>query len=122
MFSDFELVAHVCERDPGAFEQLSARYREEIYRHVLAILHDGSATEDVVQEVFLRVWMHAEQWRARGSFKAWLLRIATNLALNHLRTVRRRRLQPLEESADLLDESDERQRARVDGRCFAARP
>ncbi|SRR6266568_2899066 len=107
MLDDSELIARVREYDVNAFETLSARYRGSIYRHVLTMIHDSSASEDVVQEVFLRIWTHAEQWHGRGSFKAWLFRIATNLALNHLRTLRRRRQQPLEMPPDPLDEDDE---------------
>jgi RNA polymerase sigma-70 factor (ECF subfamily) len=107
MPSDAELLARICEHDANAFEALSARYRESIYRHVLATLHESSATEDIVQEVFLRVWLHAQQWRGQGNVKAWLFRIATNLALNHLRALRRRQQQPLELPDDLLDENDE---------------
>ena len=44
----------------------------------------------------MRVWTRAEQWQGRGPLKAWLFRMATNLALNHLRSVRRRRQRPLE--------------------------
>jgi RNA polymerase sigma-70 factor (ECF subfamily) len=54
----------------------------------------------------MRVWMRAGQWDGRGTFRAWLYRIATNLALNHLRTVRRRREQPLV-IEDSWDEEDE---------------
>jgi RNA polymerase sigma-70 factor, ECF subfamily len=102
-----ELVARVREHDVEAFEELSTRYRELIYRHVFATIRDRDATEDVVQEVFLRVWTHIEQWDNRGPFKAWLFRIATNSALNYLRTVRRRRQQPLDRLTDRLDEDDE---------------
>ena len=107
MPSDSELVARVREHSTDAFEELSARYREIIYRHVLSTLHDNDATEDIVQEVFLRIWTHANQWNGRGTFKAWLFRIATNLALNYLRTLKRRRQQPLEVPSDPLDEDDE---------------
>ena len=107
MVDDPELMARVREYDVNAFETLSARYRESIYRHVLATTHDSSASEDIVQEVFLRIWTRAEQWHGHGSFKAWLFRIATNLALNHLRTLRRHRQQPLEALPDPLDEDDE---------------
>ncbi|MBV9614872.1 MAG: RNA polymerase sigma factor [Ktedonobacteraceae bacterium] len=107
MPSDSELVAMMREHNTDAFEELSARYREIIYRHVLSTVHDSDAAEDVVQEVFLRIWTHAEQWNERGTFKAWLFRIATNLALNYLRTLRRRRQQPLETPSDPLDEDDE---------------
>lgn len=107
MLDDSELMARVRKYNVNAFETLSTRYRESIYHHVLVMIHDSSASEDIVQEVFLRIWTRAEQWHGRGSFKAWLFRIATNLALNHLRTVRRRRQQPLEVPPDPLDEDDE---------------
>ena len=107
MSSDAELMARVCQRDTDAFEALSERYRASIYRHVHATLHEHSAAEDVVQEVFLRLWLHADQWQGTGTCKAWLFRIATNLALNALRAVQRRRQQPLEVPDDPLDEDDE---------------
>lgn len=107
MPSDAELIARICTHDANAFEALSARYRASVHRHVFATLHESSATEDIVQEVFLSVWLHATQWRGPGSVKAWLFRIATNLALNYLRTLRRRQQQPLELPDDLLDEDDE---------------
>src|SRR5258708_8362572 len=94
MLADSELMARVCEHDVSAFETLSARYWESIYRHVLATIHDSSATEDIVQEVFLRIWTRAEQWHGRGSFKSWLFRIATNLALTHFRPLHILKHQP----------------------------
>ncbi len=105
--SDTELMARVREHDASALDALSTRYRECIYRHVLSTIHDNSAAEDVVQEVFLRIWLHADQWHEHGTFKGWLFRIATNQTLNHLRTLHRRRQQPLEASDDPLDEDDE---------------
>jgi RNA polymerase sigma-70 factor (ECF subfamily) len=107
MPSDAELIVRIREHNADAFEELSTRYRETIYRHVLSTIRDSDATEDVVQEVFLRIWTHAEQWNGRGTFKAWLFRIATNFALNYLRTLRRRKQQPLETPSDPLNEDDE---------------
>jgi RNA polymerase sigma-70 factor (ECF subfamily) len=94
MPSDQHLMGRVRERDARAFEALFERYGELIRRHLARITRDDAAAQDLVQEVFLRVWTRAEQWDGRGPFKAWLYRIATNLALNHLRSVRRRREQP----------------------------
>ena len=88
--SDQELIILIRDQSADAFETLSLRYRESIYRHVLHTVHDNDAAEDVVQEVFLRIWTRAEQWNGRGTFKAWLFRIATNLALNYLRALKKR--------------------------------
>ena len=68
-------------------------------------------------KVSLRIWFkrcfcvsgHAQkQWNGQGEFKGWLFRITTNLALNHLRTVRRQRQEPLEPPPDEFDDENER--------------
>ena len=107
MSSDQDLVERIRERDAHAFEILFARYREMIRRHLVHIVRVEAAAQDLVQEVFLRVWTRAEQWDGRGSFKAWLYRIATNLALNHLRSVNRRREQSLEIVGQWRQEEEE---------------
>jgi RNA polymerase sigma-70 factor (ECF subfamily) len=104
--SDQGLVGRILERDGRAFQVLFERYGEMIRRHLARMVQDNAMAQDLVQEVFLRVWTHADQWDGRGSFKAWLYRIATNLALNHLRTVRRRKEQPLEIAGE-WDDADE---------------
>lgn len=105
--SDRFLIDKICERDTEAFEVLWTRYSTAVRRHIMRTVQDESAAEDLVQEVFLRIWTSAEQWDGRGNFKAWFFRIATNLALNHLRTLRRRRQQPLEIPPDDYDDADE---------------
>ena len=106
---DKALVERVAAGDAEAFEALLERYGEAVRRHVGRIVRFGGAADDLAQEAFLRLWTRAEQWDGRGSFRGWLFRIATNLALNHLRSVRRRRHQPLDPSPPepLSDEDDE---------------
>lgn len=104
--SDASLLGRICERDADAFETLLARYQESVRGHLLRIVRDPNTTEDLTQEVFVRVWTRGEQWNGHGPFRVWLLRIATNLALNYLRTVRRRRECPLELPADSTDEEN----------------
>ena len=106
---DPQLLAQVKERDARAFQQFFERYREQIHHHVRCIVRDEVGTDDVVQEVFLRVWNRAGQWSGRGSAAGWLFRIATHLSLTHLRTVRRRREQRLE----MLSETVERETHQV---------
>ena len=106
--SDQTLICEVVKRDIVAFEKLFSRHSASVHQHILNIVRVESAAEDLVQEVFLRVWTRAEQWNGQGEFKSWLFRIATNLALNHLRTVRRRRQEPLETPPDEFEDEDER--------------
>lgn len=90
---DNELAHRIQARDEAAFELLFTRYNESLARHVCAIVRSeaeaDAIAQDLVQETFLRVWTRAEQWSGQGSFKSWLYRIATNLAINHLRATRR---------------------------------
>jgi len=106
LMSDQDLVERIRERDAQAFEMLFERYGEMIRRHLARTVRDDAAAQDLVQEVFMRVWTRAEQWSGRGSFKAWLYRIATNLALNHLRSVRRKRERPLDVFDEWSDDED----------------
>jgi RNA polymerase sigma-70 factor (ECF subfamily) len=102
--TDSDLVALVLKRDAHAFEMLFERYADALQRHVSHIVHDETTAHDVVQETFLRVWTRIDQWHGDGSLRAWLYRIATNLALNHIRTVQRRRELPLTPPPDIDDE------------------
>ncbi len=104
--SEEELLRRICERDAEAFETLFARYQESVRAHLLRTVRDANTAEDLMQEVFLRVWTRGEQWNGHGPFRVWLHRIATNLALNYLRTVRRRRECPLEPPHDSADADD----------------
>ena len=104
---DEDLIGRVKNNDTVAFELFAARYQESLQRHIFSLLRDHEATNDILQEVLLRLWTHAEQWNGRGNVKSWLFRIATNTALNHLRTVKRRRQQPLELPTDPFNEDGE---------------
>ena len=104
--SDAELMQHVVKRDTEAFALLFERYQNALADHLCAMTRDVAAADDLVQEVFLRVWNRAEQWSGAGAFRSWLFRIGTNLALNYLRGKRRRREQPLE-MPTLYDEDED---------------
>lgn len=105
--TDEELAAGVVRGEPEAFALLFARHRAGVRRHLLRIQPDEAAADDLTQEVFLRLWRRAEQRQGDAPFRSWLLRIATNLALNHVRTVRRRREQPIEPAPPTAAEVDD---------------
>src|SRR5580765_4464385 len=83
---DATLVHRFLQRDVSAFEQLYDRHSRVVYALVLRILQQASTSEEVVQDVFLQVWRNAAQYDAkRGPFLPWLLTMARNRALDHLR-------------------------------------
>lgn len=103
--SDENLMRLLVRGDASAFDALLGRHRPGVRRRLVTIVRDESAAEDLLQEVFLRLWTHAAQWSGEGSVAGWLLRIATNVALNHLRSARRRPVRPLP-AAELDNEDD----------------
>ena len=108
---DAELIKKILDGDTGAFDSLYSRYAGKVRSRLKRILREEGVVEDLVQETFLRVWTRAEQWEGRGAFEGWLSRLATNLALNRLRSMRRLRESPLEVTKKAFDaeEDDELQ-------------
>ena len=76
--------------DHQAFQRLVKPYEAELKRHCYRLIGSFDDAEDVVQETFLRVWKHLESYEEKGSFRGWLYRIATNRALDLLRSAYRR--------------------------------
>jgi RNA polymerase sigma-70 factor, ECF subfamily len=83
---DAMLVQQLLQRDVDAFEQLYDRHSRIVYCLVLRIVRQGSTAEEVVQEVFLQLWRNAARYDTRrGAFVPWLMALARNRALDHLR-------------------------------------
>lgn len=98
--SDANLMDLIRARDVDGFDALRLRYKSVILHHLQSIVHHSDTAEDLLQETYLRVWTRAEQWDGRGTVKAWLFRIATNLALNILRSTVRRKETSLDSKLD----------------------
>ena len=85
-----ECVARVLTGDSAAFDRLVDSYTARIYTHVYRMTRNREEAEDVVQETFLRAYRNLASFDRLRPFRNWLYTIATNLALNALRTRQRR--------------------------------
>ncbi|HJR82162.1 MAG TPA: sigma-70 family RNA polymerase sigma factor [Anaerolineales bacterium] len=104
--SDEVLAAQVARGESRALEILYDRYGSLVLGISLKIVGDRAAAEDVLQETFWRVWRSAASYQSpRGSFTAWLLRIARNLAIDayRRRNVRPRPMTDVDKSDSKID-------------------
>ena len=91
-------VARAKEGDHEAFRFLYITYSQNIYGYVRSIVRDDHEAEDVTQHVFAKLMTTLVKYDDRGvPFFAWLLRMARNVAIDHLRA---NRLTPTEEVLD----------------------
>lgn len=88
---DLTLMAAISAGDSGALEILYDRYSAVVYRMALRIVKNQELAEDIVQEVFWRVWRRSASFeRERGRVAQWLFGVAHNLCIDELRRMRSR--------------------------------
>jgi RNA polymerase sigma-70 factor (ECF subfamily) len=79
-------VARAQAGDMEAIRFLYARYKDNVYGYVLSILRDHHEAEDVTQHVFLKLMSVIHKYQPREvPFTSWMLRVARNVAVDHLR-------------------------------------
>lgn len=85
---DEDLARRLQRRDPEAMADLYDRFGRLVWSVIVAIVHDAAVAEDLVQETFLRVWNRVHAFEVgRGALGPWLLAIARNRAIDHLRSL-----------------------------------
>jgi len=95
------LIARSQRGEVNAFNSLVLRYQQTVYNVNLRILGDRDTAADVTQETFIAAFRAIQSFRGGSSFRAWLLRIASNLSYDYWRRVNRH---PVESLEDLTDE------------------
>lgn len=88
---DEELMTRVAKGDEYAFQILVERHQTSVINLIYRFIGDSTKTQDLAQEVFLRVWQAARRYKAKAKFTTWLYRIVANLCLNELKSSRRKR-------------------------------
>lgn len=86
MESDETLFLRVREGDIAAFDRLYERYERRLFTYVLAMLRDRRDAEEVFHDAFLAALKDAAPTFEDGGFRAWLYRVARNIALNRKRS------------------------------------
>jgi RNA polymerase sigma-70 factor (ECF subfamily) len=80
-----ELARGLRRRDPDLLDRLIVQYQHRLFRYLVHLTGDRPLAEDVFQETWLRVLERGAQYDSRYKFEAWLISIARNLAIDHMR-------------------------------------
>ena len=103
---DSEIAERLVARDPDAIAAAYDRYGKIAYSVFLRVTRDRTTAEDLVQELFMRLWNRGRDFdAAKGSLGIWILSIARNMAIDHVRSAQARfqtRLRPLDQTDPLL--------------------
>lgn len=88
--SDEQLIQWVADGDASCLGTLFERHHRGIYQYCLQLTRSPAISEDLVQDVFLKLLQKAGSYRGEGSCKAWIFNIARNVTFDYLRRADRR--------------------------------
>ncbi|MFO7663325.1 MAG: sigma-70 family RNA polymerase sigma factor [Chloroflexota bacterium] len=96
------LIQQAQKGDVAAFNRLVVQYQELVFNVAYRIMADPAVAEDVAQETFITAYQSLRSFRG-GSFKSWLIRVATNRCYDELR---RRKRRPQTSLDEIMDENE----------------
>ncbi len=99
--SDYELIERIKRREADGLAAAYDRYGAVAFSVLFRITRDRAVAEDLLQELFIRVWNRARDFDSgRGALGIWIISIARNMAIDYIRSAQARfrtRLRPIED-------------------------
>jgi RNA polymerase sigma-70 factor (ECF subfamily) len=83
--TDVELMEAVVRREPEAMAEIYERYESTLRPVILSVLHEEGETDDVLHDVFIQLWNHADRFVAEKGLHGFLVTLARRRALDRLR-------------------------------------
>ncbi len=97
---DVALMALVARGDEVAFARLVEKHQQAVLGTVAKMTHHSADTEDIAQQVFLRLWKSARRYQPTAKFTTFLFTITRNLVFNATRRKSRRKEHSLDQQED----------------------
>ena len=89
------------------FENLYKNYHQKIYRICYSFINDKSDVDDLVQEVYFRIWSNLGKFRGESNIYTWVYRIAINTAINYRWKLSKRQMNTLPDNMDMVIQQQE---------------
>ena len=106
-FTDQELVALMRQGDERAFNVLFEQHQQLVFSIAMKLTHSRSQAKEVVQDVFLKVWIKRGELASIDNFAAYLNRTARNQSIDALRKIAREALRSVELKEEQLENGDD---------------
>lgn len=84
-YDEQELIGNIKNSCSKSFQLIFMKYYEKIYRFIWLRTHDSELARDLVQDVFMRIWVNRRRLDINKSFKAYLYQISNNLVIDNMR-------------------------------------
>jgi RNA polymerase sigma factor (sigma-70 family) len=101
--TDEQLIQCVADGDTSCLATLFERHHKAVYQFCLQMTRHRAQSEDLVQDVFIKILRKAGSFRGEGLFKAWMFNIARNISLDHIRKSKRQGSESLDD--DMLEQN-----------------
>ncbi len=103
---DLELIKRVLEGDERAYHTLVTNYRNLVFGIVIKLVGNKTEAEDLVQEIFIKIYKYLDRFNGEFAFATWIIKIATNHSIDYLRKSKLKTT-----SLDLSSEQNEENRS-----------
>lgn len=97
----FDVVKRCQDGDTEAMEIVYTRYKSPLFNLAYRFAGDSSLAEDLLQEIFIKIFGHIKKLRSPEALNSWLYRIATNTCISFVRKKEKTKEVPLDEFADI---------------------
>lgn len=101
--SDNELVNIIRDENPQKFEDIIKRYQGKLFAYLYRLIGKKEEAEDLLQDVFIKVYKNLHSFDAERKFSSWIYRIAHNEAVNHIKRRSLKRFIPWEDLVSTKD-------------------
>lgn len=102
--NDEELVALIREKDKEQYSEIIRRYKTKLAHYLRKFINNPDELEDVLQDVFIKVYKNLYGFNIRKKFSPWIYRISHNEAINHLKKRSTQSISLEENEIDVADE------------------
>lgn len=83
--SDYQLVKAFINQDDDGFSLLFDRYKDDVYTYSLSLLKREDFAEEIVQEVFMKIWLYRDRLDVNQNFKSFLFTLTRNFTFNFMK-------------------------------------